>query len=299
MSTSTTSNPLPAPILPGNPVSPSDASPTGAVTGWAAQGRNEDGAGAAKGNGEKGKGKGKERAFDLSGAAAGTASGVTKLIVGHPFDVVKVRLQCSPPGTYKGPLDALMKTVRGEGPLALYKGATPPLIGWTISDAMLMGSLHQYRVWIAQWESGRRSGWRDDGAGLGKEGEKGALGLSLRGHFLSGLLAGWTVCFIATPTEHLKARLQMQTVGPKLYSGPIDCAKKVVKQRGVTGLWTGLGATLAFRSWMGVMFLAYELNLRFLKRFYPDLAPGTANFIAGGSASNFFWTGAFAFDSVK
>ena len=31
----------------------------------------------------------------LKGFAAGTASGLTKLIVGHPFDTVKLRMQCA------------------------------------------------------------------------------------------------------------------------------------------------------------------------------------------------------------
>jgi solute carrier family 25 carnitine/acylcarnitine transporter 20/29 len=37
--------------------------------------------------------------------------------------MIKVRLQCSPVGTYAGPLDALKKTVGAEGLRALYKGA--------------------------------------------------------------------------------------------------------------------------------------------------------------------------------
>ena len=31
----------------------------------------------------------------LKGFLAGTASGLTKLVVGHPFDTVKLRMQCS------------------------------------------------------------------------------------------------------------------------------------------------------------------------------------------------------------
>ncbi|GAA6041354.1 hypothetical protein JCM8097_007681 [Rhodosporidiobolus ruineniae] len=280
MSTSTHSDPLPGPALPGHPAPPSQASPAAAIK-----------------LSEPKKGDW----FDARGFMAGTASGVTKLVVGHPFDVVKVRLQCSPLGTYVGPLDALRKTVSAEGPLALYKGATPPLIGWTISDSMLMGSLHQYRMWIAKWETGAgsRSGYRDDGAALNKAGEKTPLSLSLPGHFLAGLLAGQTVCFVAAPTEHLKARLQMQTVGPKLYSGPIDCAKKIVQQKGFFGLWHGLGGTMLFRSWMGVMFLSYEIHSRLLRKYFPDMPTPTQNFLASGLASNYFWTCAFPADAVK
>ncbi|GAA5980021.1 hypothetical protein JCM11641_008265 [Rhodosporidiobolus odoratus] len=312
MSTSTTSDPLPSPALPSSTLYPSDLSPAAPLMG----NHLDSAASSAKGKEQatddglapsrydavveaSQRAKKTEGWLDLRGAAAGTASGITKLIVGHPFDVVKVRLQCSPQGTYAGPLDALKKTVGREGPRALYKGATPPAFGWTISDAMLMGSLHQYRVIISRWESSARSGWRDDGSGLRKDGKSEPLGLSLGGHFLAGLLAGQTVCFVAAPTEHLKARLQMQTVGTKSYTGPIDCAKKIIQAKGVRGLWHGLGGTLVFRSNMGSMFLGYELNLRFLKKYAPDLNKGTANFLAGGMASNIFWTLAFPADAVK
>ncbi|GAA6057257.1 hypothetical protein JCM3770_003826 [Rhodotorula araucariae] len=282
MATSTTSDPLPAPVLPSHSVTPAQMSPAAAIAGPSRSDGN------AKANG-----------VDLKGFAAGVASGVTKLVVGHPFDVVKVRLQCSPPGTYDGPVECLMRTIRAEGPRALYKGATPPLLGWTISDSMLMGSLHQYRLIIARAETGDWSGWRDDGKGKSKEGETKALQLSLPGHFLAGLLAGQTVCFVACPTEHLKARLQMQTTGPKLYTGPIDCAKQVIQAKGVIGLWHGFSGTLLFRSWMGMMFLSYEVILRGFRKYTPDLNQGTANFLAGGLASNTFWIGSFPFDSVK
>lgn len=86
--------------------------------------------------------------------------------------MIKVRLQCSPRGTYAGPWDCLKRTVQSEGPRALYKGpfvrsenremgqtfqrgeehhrkggadslcavtgATPPAFGWTLSDSLLM-----------------------------------------------------------------------------------------------------------------------------------------------------------------
>jgi len=39
-----------------------------------------------------------------------------------------VRMQCSPPGTYAGPVACLMQTIRAEGPRALYKGASCGLV---------------------------------------------------------------------------------------------------------------------------------------------------------------------------
>lgn len=51
------------------------------------------------------------------------------------------------------------------------------------------------------------------------------------GHGIAGILAGTTVSFVAAPVEHIKARLQIQYAADKskrMYSGPIDCLKKLV-----------------------------------------------------------------------
>ena len=56
--------------------------------------------------------------------------------------------------------------------------------------------------------------------------------LSVAGEGIAGMLAGWTVSFVAAPVEHVKARLQIQYSADKssrLYSGPIDCSRKLVK----------------------------------------------------------------------
>ena len=52
------------------------------------------------------------------------------------FDTIKVRLQTSEKAQFKGPLDCLLQTVRHEGVRGLYKGATPPLVGWMFMDSM-------------------------------------------------------------------------------------------------------------------------------------------------------------------
>ena len=52
------------------------------------------------------------------------------------------------------------------------------------------------------------------------------------GHGIAGIMAGATVSFVAAPVEHIKARLQVQYAADKskrLYSGPIDCVRKIVR----------------------------------------------------------------------
>lgn len=75
---------------------------------------------------------------NYKGFVAGVFSGIGKLTVGHPFDTVKVRLQTSQKSQFSGPLECVAQTVRKEGVRGLYKGATPPLIGWMFMDSLYM-----------------------------------------------------------------------------------------------------------------------------------------------------------------
>lgn len=57
----------------------------------------------------------KKSVSSLRDFAAGGAGGVCAVVVGHPFDLVKVRLQTAEAGVYKGAMDVVRKTVAREG----------------------------------------------------------------------------------------------------------------------------------------------------------------------------------------
>ena len=64
--------------------------------------------------------------------AAGGVGGVCAVIVGHPFDLVKVRLQTTEKGVYNGAMDVVRKTIAREGlGRGLYAGVSAPLVGVT------------------------------------------------------------------------------------------------------------------------------------------------------------------------
>ena len=46
---------------------------------------------------------------------AGGVGGVCAVLVGHPFDLVKVRMQTAEKGVYSGAIDVVRKTVAREG----------------------------------------------------------------------------------------------------------------------------------------------------------------------------------------
>lgn len=51
----------------------------------------------------------------LRSLAAGGVGGVCAVVVGHPFDLVKVRLQTADKGIYTGAIDVVKRTVVREG----------------------------------------------------------------------------------------------------------------------------------------------------------------------------------------
>ncbi|KAF8530038.1 mitochondrial carrier [Hysterangium stoloniferum] len=206
------------------------------------------------------------------------------------FDTIKTRLQCAPPGTYAGALDCLRQTIKNESVFALYKGATPPAVGWAAIDSVLLGSLHNYRLFLVDTP-------------LMTENVPGTSHrrLSILGHSVAGLFAGWTSAFVAHPIELVKVNLQLQrqrAVSERKFKGPIDCIRQVVQANGILGLWRGFGGSLAFRSSFFFMFILMRSFSRLQGTRY-EMSTGMANFLSGGLASFLFWFTAIPSDNVK
>ncbi|MCJ1386193.1 hypothetical protein MMC17_009319 [Xylographa soralifera] len=241
---------------------------------------------------------------NYNGFIAGVFSGIAKLSVGHPFDTIKVRLQTTERTQFKGPLDCLLQTVRNEGVRGLYKGATPPLVGWMFMDSIMLGSLTYYRRLLLEnvftHENVRRYRppiiWNSESSM-----EQPTHRLPTGGHAIAGLMAGFTVSFIAAPVEHVKARLQIQYAANKhqrLYSGPIDCTKKILRAHGLPGLYHGLASTLIFRSFFFIWWGSYDLLSRALTT-HTALSTPSINFWAGGLSAQLFWIASYPSDVVK
>lgn len=235
-------------------------------------------------------------ANNYNGFIAGIFSGIAKLSVGHPFDTIKVRLQTTEKSRFKGPWDCLSQTIKNEGVRALYKGATPPALGWMAMDSVMLGSLTFYRRMLKENvfsnPTFRPNVVPED---LGKE------VLPTFGHAIAGVMAGSTVSFIAGPVEHVKARLQIQYSASKserLYSGPVDCTKKILKAHGIHGLYHGLASTLVFRSFFFFWWGSYDLFTRWFKQNTTLSAPAV-NFWAGGLSAQIFWLTSYPSDVVK
>ncbi|KAI9729458.1 MAG: hypothetical protein M1834_006839 [Cirrosporium novae-zelandiae] len=216
------------------------------------------------------------------GFVAGVFSGIAKLSVGHPFDTVKVRLQTTTNAHFNGPLDCLLQTLRKEGVPGLYKGATPPLIGWMMMDSLMLGSLTQYRRLLSTHVYPSNAP------------------LPSLGHAIAGTFAGWTVSFLAAPIEHVKARLQIQykAKGQRLYTGPIHCSSRILSAHGIQGLYHGLTATLLFRTFFFFWWGSYDIISKLFRR-RTSLSEPVINFWAGGLSAQIFWITSYPSDVIK
>ncbi|KAJ5171663.1 hypothetical protein N7492_004256 [Penicillium capsulatum] len=235
---------------------------------------------------------------DYKGFVAGVFSGIAKLSVGHPFDTVKVRLQTSKDAHFRGPLDCTLQTVRKEGVRGLYKGATPPLVGWMVMDSVMLGSLTLYRRLLLEnvFSQPHLRSWLPFSAA-----QSDPKTLPSFGHGIAGIMAGTTVSFIAAPVEHIKARLQVQYAADKskrMYSGPIDCLRKMLGTHGIRGVYRGLWATVFFRSFFFFWWGSYDVFTRYLKKNTNMSAPAI-NFWAGGVSAQVFWLTSYPSDVVK
>lgn len=256
---------------------------------------------------------------------AGTLAGVCQLIVGHPFDTIKVKLQAQPapppgqPPQYAGAIDAVRKTLAAEGAAGLYAGVGPPLATVAIFNAVLFTARGQMEALLRS-----------------APGEQ----LSVGQQCIAGAGAGFAVAFVACPTELIKCRLQAQSAlaaqvlstdmpavaaaaaggAPGMaavgaspaaasaaaaalkYAGPIDVARQVLRNEGgVLGLFKGLNVTF-MRELPGnaAMFGAYEATKLWLAGGKDPQSLGAGpKLVAGGVAGAVFWASVYPTDVIK
>lgn len=145
----------------------------------------------------------------------------------QPIDVIKTRLQLDRSGNYKGIAHCGTTIVRSEGVRALWKGLTPFATHLTLKYTLRMGS-----------NAVLQSAFKDSETGK----------ISNHGRLLSGFGAGvLEAVLIVTPFEVVKIRLQQQRgLSHELlkYRGPVHCARMIIKEEGLRGLWAGVTPTI-------------------------------------------------------
>ncbi|KKK15207.1 hypothetical protein P175DRAFT_0444576 [Aspergillus ochraceoroseus IBT 24754] len=229
---------------------------------------------------------------------AGGVGGVCAVVVGHPFDLVKVRLQTAEKGVYSGAIDVVKKTVAREGLLrGLYAGVSAPLVGVTPMFAVSFWGYDLGKTLVSNVSPVHM--------------EHGAPQYTIGQISAAGFFSAIPMTLITAPFERVKVLLQIQGQNPPppgqkpQYSGGVDVVRQLYKEGGIRSVFRGSAMTLA-RDGPGsaAYFAAYEYIKRSLTpkdengKPTGDL-PLPAILAAGGAAGIAMWIPVFPIDTIK
>ncbi|XP_017075560.2 mitochondrial basic amino acids transporter [Drosophila eugracilis] len=205
---------------------------------------------------------------------AGLIGGAAGVLVGHPFDTVKVHLQTDDPRNpkYKGTFHCFRTILQKDSFRGLYRGISSPMGGIGLVNAIVFGVYGNVQ---------RLSNDPN----------------SLTSHFYAGSIAGVAQSFVCAPMELAKTRLQLSTQidsGIK-FTGPIHCLKYILKTEGIKGAFKGLTATI-LRDIPG--FASYFVSFEFLMR-QVETPSIFYTLMAGGCAGMSSWIACYPIDVVK
>jgi len=212
-------------------------------------------------------------------------------LVGQPFDIVKVRMQTAPKGTYTGMVQCATGIFKNEGPLAFYKGTLSPLLGIGVCVSIQFAVLESAKRHFAAKNIEHGRGGPD-----GKE----FTGVQL---VIAGASAGIANGFVSGPVEHIRIRLQTQPSVNPLYNGPFDAVRKIVSAHGIAGLFKGQTSTFGREAiGYGAYFLAYEKLMQWeMKRkgVRRDQIPAGMTVLFGAAAGYALWACIYPIDVIK
>lgn len=201
--------------------------------------------------------------------AAGCLGGCAGVIVGHPFDTIKVHLQTQDASRpmYRGTIHCLRTLVAQNGVQGLYRGMSSPLAGVAAINAIVFGVYGNVQ---------RR--FTDPDA--------------LKSHFLAGAMAGLAQSAFTSPMELAKTRIQLMGSG-----SPLKCLLEINRKEGYRGVFRGLGITV-MREIPG--FSSYFVTYEMLTRNDTGVPISTPRMlVAGGLAGTVSWVLTYPIDVVK
>ncbi|XP_022777343.1 mitochondrial arginine transporter BAC1 [Durio zibethinus] len=225
---------------------------------------------------------------------AGLLAGVATVVIGHPFDTVKVKLQKHNTEVqgikYRNGLHCTARILATEGVRGLYTGATSSFVGMAFESSLLFGVYSQTKQLLQ--------------GGVQSSGPQPQVIIP------SAAFGGAIISFVLCPSELVKCRMQVQgtdSLVPKSssYSSPLDCALKTIKSDGVTGIFRG-GSTTLLRESLGnaVFFSVYEyvryyMHLNTGSSYHSQLTDMGIGILSGGLGGVAFWSAVLPLDVAK
>ncbi|XP_054743577.1 mitochondrial basic amino acids transporter isoform X1 [Anastrepha obliqua] len=210
-------------------------------------------------------------AFDF---VAGCLGGCAGVLVGHPFDTVKVHLQMQDVKNpiYRGTFHCISSLIQTDGTRSLYRGMSSPLMGISVVNAIVFGVYGNVQRQIEDSNS-------------------------LFSHFIAGCASGLSQSIACSPMELAKTRMQLQHLDPKApqFKSPFQCIRHIIQRDGFKGGFRGLGITAARDvPAFAAYFVSYEWLMSLSEK--PNVLHALA---AGGMAGIASWLVCYPTDVVK
>jgi len=154
----------------------------------------------------------------VSGMGAGVCEAICAVT---PVETVKTRVtddQRRGTGRYRGSGDAIVKILKSEGPLGLYRGAFPTILKQATNQAVRMPLQVQFFSLITFGDNSKKQSPIYNG--------------------VAGLLAGAGSVLLTQPQDCVKSRMQGEQA-KELYKGTVDCFMQMLKNEGPTAFFAG------------------------------------------------------------
>jgi len=158
----------------------------------------------------------------MMNVVCGMGAGVCEAICAvTPVETVKTRVtddQRRGTGKYKGSADAIVKIMKSEGPMGLYRGAFPTILKQGTNQAVRMPLQVQIFTLISLGDETKKQSALYNGA--------------------AGFLAGCGSVMLTQPQDCVKSRMQSEAA-KELYKGTMDCAMQMMKNEGPASFFAG------------------------------------------------------------
>lgn len=216
----------------------------------------------------------------LRSALPGGLGGIALVVVGHPFDLVKVRLQTAP---FPSVTSCLQTILRTGGPAGFYQGVTAPLLGVIPVFAFYYGVYKKVRDELHVNPGSLCNFKFSDGLATS----------------VAAATAALTTTCISCPAERIKILLQCALPYQNLTI--VSTVKSLWQAGGLQSLYRGFSIMLARELPSSVIYFGVYEALR--KKLNTDNSHTLASFVgmslAGGCAGAASWLSTAPLDTLK
>ncbi|KAG8188079.1 hypothetical protein JTE90_014317 [Oedothorax gibbosus] len=195
---------------------------------------------------------------------AGSAAGITAVMMTYPLDVVRARLAFQVTGehVYSGIYDTLTCIFRTEGGMrALYKGLSPTVLGMIPYAGLSFYVFERLKALCLEFIP--------NATGRHHSGSSGGVVLNLPAKLLCGGFAGAVAQTVSYPLDVARRKMQLSMMRPETYrfgKGLVQTLVLTFKEDGVVkGLYRGMTINyLRAIPMVAVSFSTYELTKQIL-----------------------------------